>query len=332
MASGLPIIASPHGGMKELVVDEVSGWIATGTSAEALASALRRALAALPSQRQNMGDAAAARVVKECDNDTVLRSHLEVKRRLVERHTRVRLQAAEDRQDNTTLAVVITTSAPDENVEACMASLRLQTARPSAIRTVNTRSTRADESLGSILDSLGENTSGIVFVRSDTELDRECLAICGRTLATDAAIGILSGWCRTADGKICIPSTPDDVAGLSTGSNAGFVAIRRSALSQLSVSDRQTAPTLEIVEAVARAGWLTLTFPAVLSSTTQTLDAGTRRSLRFSPIARAVQRLHTPLVDWFLTSSSEDIRTAVRQGLSTPARSARRLLRWTSRG
>jgi glycogen(starch) synthase len=82
MASGLPVIASPNGGMRELLVDDESGWIAEQPTATALAQALRRALATPAERRRAMGEAAARAVSGRCDASTVARRHLELKRSL----------------------------------------------------------------------------------------------------------------------------------------------------------------------------------------------------------------------------------------------------------
>lgn len=76
MASGLPVLATRQGGMAELIEDEESGWLANTTTPEALASALRRALATPPDRLREIGRNAAAGVARICDNRTILDQHL----------------------------------------------------------------------------------------------------------------------------------------------------------------------------------------------------------------------------------------------------------------
>lgn len=76
MISGLPVLATRQGGMAELIEDGESGWLADAATPEALASALRRALAAPPERLREMGARAAATVDVECDNGRVLAQHL----------------------------------------------------------------------------------------------------------------------------------------------------------------------------------------------------------------------------------------------------------------
>jgi glycosyltransferase involved in cell wall biosynthesis len=76
MSTGLPVLASPNGGMAEMIADNQSGWIASDGSAEALATALRRALATPATQRASMGANAAQAIRCMCDNDAIVARHL----------------------------------------------------------------------------------------------------------------------------------------------------------------------------------------------------------------------------------------------------------------
>jgi glycosyltransferase involved in cell wall biosynthesis len=76
MASGLPVLATRQGGMAEMIVDGESGWLADDATPEALAGALRRALATPPERLREMGRNASARVARICDNRTILDRHL----------------------------------------------------------------------------------------------------------------------------------------------------------------------------------------------------------------------------------------------------------------
>lgn len=76
MVSGLPVLATRQGGMAELIEDGDSGWLADEATPDALAAALRRALATPPERLAEMGRCAAATVDVECDNRIVLEQHL----------------------------------------------------------------------------------------------------------------------------------------------------------------------------------------------------------------------------------------------------------------
>jgi len=83
MATGLPILVSPNGGMAELIVDGESGWVAEDGSPARLAEALTRALASPPSERAAYGVRAAESVRRLCANRVVVASHLEHRSKVV---------------------------------------------------------------------------------------------------------------------------------------------------------------------------------------------------------------------------------------------------------
>jgi glycosyltransferase involved in cell wall biosynthesis len=83
MASGLPVVATPTGGMRELIEDGRSGWIAADATPAGIAGALRRALATSPADRERMGCAAADAVAGLCDNTHVVAQHRALKGRVV---------------------------------------------------------------------------------------------------------------------------------------------------------------------------------------------------------------------------------------------------------
>ena len=83
MCTGLPVLASPKGGMAELVTDGRSGWLAEDATASAFAATLRRVIETPASERAAMGREAANAVRRICANQSVLRRHLELRARLV---------------------------------------------------------------------------------------------------------------------------------------------------------------------------------------------------------------------------------------------------------
>lgn len=84
MASGLPVLVSPTGGMAEVVEDGRTGWVAEGQDASSLAAALGRAVSTPPDQLARMGEAAAASVRALCDNAETVRRHRELRARIAD--------------------------------------------------------------------------------------------------------------------------------------------------------------------------------------------------------------------------------------------------------
>jgi hypothetical protein len=93
MASGLPVLVSPNGGMIEMIEDGRTGWIADRGDAAGFEAALRRALAVSPSDLADMGSAAAARIRSLCDDDAIVGRQLEFRRGVVTRGARLDLPA-----------------------------------------------------------------------------------------------------------------------------------------------------------------------------------------------------------------------------------------------
>ncbi len=83
MASGLPVIVSPTGGMAEMVEDGRTGWVAAGADALSLERALRRALATAPDTLARMGDAAAQAIRALCDNTRIVEQSLAFRQQVV---------------------------------------------------------------------------------------------------------------------------------------------------------------------------------------------------------------------------------------------------------
>jgi glycosyltransferase involved in cell wall biosynthesis len=83
MCSGLPVLATPNGGMVEMIEDGVTGWIAASNSADDLARALERALILPAQDLAAMGRRASRAIRAMCDNARTVERQLEFRRGLV---------------------------------------------------------------------------------------------------------------------------------------------------------------------------------------------------------------------------------------------------------
>jgi glycosyltransferase involved in cell wall biosynthesis len=83
MSSGLPVIASPGGGMVEMIEDGDNGWLAKTAKKSDLQNALKRALETPPGRIAEMGEEAAKHVRKLCDRGEIVDKHLSFRRRIV---------------------------------------------------------------------------------------------------------------------------------------------------------------------------------------------------------------------------------------------------------
>ena len=85
MAAGLPVIASDHGGLPEIVTDGVEGYVVPAGTVAPLAEAIA-ALAADPAKRRTMGAAGRARVLREFTVEVFARRTVDAYRRALDIH------------------------------------------------------------------------------------------------------------------------------------------------------------------------------------------------------------------------------------------------------
>ncbi len=83
MASGLPVIVSPEGGMKEMVTDSHNGWTSKKADTDELAKTLEKALKTSPDRLSKMGENASNDIRLLCDPQTIYKQHMAVKQRIV---------------------------------------------------------------------------------------------------------------------------------------------------------------------------------------------------------------------------------------------------------
>ena len=83
MATGLPVVVSPSGGMVEMIEDGRTGWVAAGADSWHLADALRRAVATPPESLAYMGANAAAAIRMQCGNEAIAARQIEFRRNVV---------------------------------------------------------------------------------------------------------------------------------------------------------------------------------------------------------------------------------------------------------
>jgi glycosyltransferase involved in cell wall biosynthesis len=131
MATGLPVLVSPNGGMAELIADGKNGWVARDGSADGLAEALTRALSVLPAERAAMGARATEAVRRMCANDVVVAQHLEHRSKLVRAGVNDLTMPPEARLSAPPgprgIGFVVTCSEAPERLASTVASIRLQT-------------------------------------------------------------------------------------------------------------------------------------------------------------------------------------------------------------
>lgn len=151
MCSGLPVLATPNGGMAEMIEDEQTGWLAKDTGSGALARALQRALETSPTRLAEMGARAATNIRRLCDNDETVQRHLQF-RSSVARHgadrslrlppnlphsgRQLTIDPAICRESNTTaegIALIVDATADMNALTPWIASIEQQRESPGAV-------------------------------------------------------------------------------------------------------------------------------------------------------------------------------------------------------
>ncbi len=224
MSTGLPVLASPHGGMAEMVVDNESGWVTQDGSAAGLEAGLRRVLATSATDREAMGTRAAERIRNLCNNDTIVGKQLSFRRRVAQEHasaSAVTLSEAKNLSisSRTGMGIVLTCLESPENLAACLATIQTQTTTANTVVVVvellrphvlainaqvcytQSQSLQNAKHLG--LDALvatNPNLRSIAFLTQDTRLSPDFIAACESVLTLQPTIGLVAPWI-IRDGK-----------------------------------------------------------------------------------------------------------------------------------
>jgi glycosyltransferase involved in cell wall biosynthesis len=364
MCSGLPVIASPTGGMVEMLEDGVTGWIAPSQAPADLADTLRRALETPAAECEAMGRAAVEAIHGRCGNEVTTRRHLakraEVAQRGATRSTRVpdRLNAVSLRapalDGNRRGLGIVVDALGDERSTRALQSIEAQSSRPAAVTVLNQVSDRNEASqaqaVSRAIRALVEDhgVAGVALVPGSAALTPDFVALASTALDRDPELGILSGWLDDgADGFVrpC-PAFPyqwiaDDVADV--------LVVRAEAFMAAGGLRKLLPPPYarwDLCNAILVAGWKAVSFPAVVATVEAATSATPRDSADAALLVRALRErfpeefardsavvaslVNAPPHDGELRAR-DVLRMPVRAQLSlalTAARNPRRALGW----
>jgi glycosyltransferase involved in cell wall biosynthesis len=144
MASGVPVIVSPAGGMPEMVRHGRSGWVAASGRSADLAGALRQALATPASRVAEMGRQAAHDIGRLCDPERVLEAHLRLRERVARGGARTSIvvprltrgatpRCARSADGSGGIAIVVSSAASSRATLECLDGIRRQRRDPAAV-------------------------------------------------------------------------------------------------------------------------------------------------------------------------------------------------------
>jgi hypothetical protein len=299
MASGLPVLASPEGGMAEMIEDGQSGWIAGGATPEALRAALDRALEESPERLAAMGSAAAAAIRQLCDPDRVVRMHLEFRQEVCERGARQAAGRTRPPAPGQGVACIVIDGTDEAAVERTVRSLGAQSVSPAAVVIVRMKEPGTDAAPGMPFDArlratwryhdvmeghkgvarnaaaafaielvreaVGVPPLGLAFVEPGVELDPCFLDVAVRALHAEAHAGLVAGWTLTRTGTLSAPpqpSFPHQFLGNDVGPGA---VIRVQAFSDVAGFDGAVPEGVEswdLANRIMANGWRAVTIPA----------------------------------------------------------------------
>ena len=299
MASGLPVIASRHGGMAEVIEDGQTGWLTPDCGlplADGLADALRRCLETEPSTRSAMGRLAAETVRQHCNDERILAAHLAFRTEVLNRGT-MRSAAlpawpsrlgrrAEPGTGGADIGIVVRVT-DAERAAPLLASLSGQSRRPAVLALAGPPSVLGR--IGAHKDVIAcpapgsaarcwniglmaarqlAQPAGWMFLDESVRLRGDALERLGDALAACPQAGLLSPWTASARGRADLRPGPRlPYQWLGNGAATASV-VRDTAIGLSAPFPDDVVPGGELWEltvALLVAGWATATYPALLA-------------------------------------------------------------------
>ena len=341
MATGLPVLVSPNGGMAELIRDGESGWIASDGSATGLAEALVRALGTSAATRSAMGARAAESVRQICANDSVVSQHIEHKSKIVaagaERSRRVPGYGHRSEQGRYSMGFVVVGTKDIDQTLASIASVRAQSEAAPLVLVLDatlrewtfaeanpqgrviyaedcSQAKAAECGFNGLLD-LCPNLDSVTILDSDMRLAPSFATVCQQVLRSHCGVGVVSTWAwRVGAGR-----------GLDTGPWPVLVQPGWEAVLPLGCAIRVEA----VLAHRSNAGktWSAVTYPEPLVSISET--GRNRSKRRYSGMALIQNPSAVFALKWFIAAPLREKARWIGRILLRPKRIAG-WMRWQS--
>jgi hypothetical protein len=302
MSSGVPVVASPTGGMAEMIEDARTGWVAASQAPEHLADAVLEALDRSPSALAEAGAAAADAVARLTDPAVVVTAHRDLADRLV-RTGAGRSLAPPDHAggaraggslalagDLPTVACAIVVERARDAREVTRRSLRTQQgalhALPAAQDTVEPTGRAVNRWLRAVGAMTAETApQAVAWLPAGTWLAPEALHRAAMVLRRHARVAIVSGWMRVDDLRGRLVARPDpSLPHQWLRNDVVPIAVYRSEAvrSVGGVREELSGPALawDLANALMVAGWGALTLPELLGTVPGTVVQRWERAAR----------------------------------------------------
>lgn len=311
MSTGLPVLASPNGGMAELISDGQSGWIAPDATPTGLEVALCRFLATPAEERAAMGRQASEGVRGICDNQVVLRRHLEMRDRLVRAGARnsrnVPTPPASHtcgESDRRGMGIVVICLEHPELLHGCIESIAHQAVPATSVLVVAEQFRMQLESqIGNALRSLPDAISvlytplpspaaaahlgtgallaarphlrAITHVQEDVRLDSAYVRTCEAMFERQPHVGLVSPWIfREGPQSDLDPGPcPVSLSGVAGSDLPQYAAVRVEAILAARKAEAEIKPPA-VWDALSTGGWAAVTYPGLLVTVVATPASG----------------------------------------------------------
>ncbi|MFN0178293.1 MAG: glycosyltransferase family 4 protein [Gemmatimonadales bacterium] len=268
MSSGLPVIASPTGGMVEMIADGVTGWISTSQSAPDLAAALRRAVGTPPDKCAAMGRAAAESIRGLCGSQIATRRHLARRNELVRQHHQRAVPPTRPVATRRGLGAVV----HDDGLGSTRAvdSIARLTTPPTRVIVLSQRDAAAPQALSRAIRSMIDDqlVAGVALVPASVALEPCFVERCEGALARTPDLGIISGWVDRGPVGFDQPTPAFPYQWLTDG--VGDSAVIRAEAFLQAGDLRDGLPIAYALwdcwNAILMAGWKALAYPGVLAT------------------------------------------------------------------
>jgi hypothetical protein len=183
----------------------------------------------------------------------------------------------------------------------------------------------SDPSAVATMFAADPSVGAVAFVRGGTQLSPEGLRACGDVFARDRQVGVVSAWTRSvvSPPTLGMPHDPEAPGAWWPDGVAPFVIVRidamRQALAEASIGGSpSTSLVTDLVCLVTAAGWRAVTYPRVLATHSPPRPGGRPAVVRYSAMARTVQRAHLPWRQWWRTVPMAERRQLVAAALRHP--------------
>lgn len=289
MASGVPVVASPTGGMAEMIDDARTGWVSASQSPEHLADAVREALDRSPRALAEAGEAAAESVRTLTDPQRIATQHAELADRLLRQGATRSLAPVRDEPapariplaqsgDLPRVTCGIVAMSRDGRVDVTRKSIGAQQAAARELVSGSDLLHDDGTSVNAWLRQHGvigapavRRVDAVALVPAGAAWSESALHRAAMVLRRHPEVGIVSGWVRRGDreGRLLVRPDPSLPHQWLQNDVLPLAVYRAEAIRRLGgVREELAGPAVlwDLATALMVDGWTALTLPEVFGS------------------------------------------------------------------